>query len=66
MGETKIYEILEEAKGLCNKIKNYEEEADQELVVNWIYDTLEVVSKMGKALEELEERFELLEESLEK
>jgi len=64
--ETKVYEILNEAKDLCKKIKSYKEEADQELVVNWIYDTIELVVKTGKAIEELEERFELLEESIEK
>lgn len=62
--ETKVYEILNEAKDLSKKIKSYKEEADQELVVNWIYDTLELVLKLGKAVEELEERFEFLEESL--
>ncbi|MGC9516878.1 MAG: hypothetical protein ACP5C3_04175 [Methanomicrobiales archaeon] len=66
MGETKVYKVLAEAEDLCNKIKKYEKEADQELVINWIYDTLKVVNKLGKAVEELEERFELLEDSLEK
>jgi len=66
MGETKIYEIKDEVKDLCKKLKDYEGEADQELVINWIYDTLEVVTKLAKAVEELEDRFELLEESMEK
>lgn len=64
--ETVVYEILEEAKELSGKIKDYEGEADQELIINWIYDTLKLVEKVGKAMEEFEERFELLEESLEK
>ena len=64
--ETAVYEILEEVKDLSGKIKDYEGEADQELIVNWIYDTLKLVEKVGKVMEEFEERFELLEESLEK
>ena len=64
--ETVVYEILEEAKELSGKIKDYGGEADQELIINWIYDTLKLVEKVGKAMEEFEERFELLEESLKK
>ncbi|WP_227716982.1 hypothetical protein [Methanobacterium paludis] len=64
--ETEVYEILEEVKDLSGKIKDYEGEADQELIVNWIYDTLKLVEKVGKVMEEFEERFELLEESLKK
>jgi hypothetical protein len=64
--ETKVYEILAEVKDLAGKIRDYEVEADQELVVNWIYDTLELVGKLGAAMEEFEERFEYLEESLKK
>ena len=56
--ETKVYEILAEVKDLAGKIKDYEGEADQELVVNWVYDTLKLVGKHGAAMEELEERFE--------
>jgi hypothetical protein len=59
-----IYEIMDEARDLGKKIKEYEEEANQELVINWIYDTLEVVIKLGKAVDSLQERFELLEDSL--
>ncbi|KAF5088986.1 hypothetical protein [Methanobacterium aggregans] len=64
--ETAVYKILEEVKDLSGKIKEYEGEADQELVINWVYDTLILVEKLGKVMEEFEERFELLEESLEK
>ncbi len=64
--ETAVYEILGEAKELSVKIKDYEGEADQELIINWVYDTLKLVEKVGKVMEEFEERFELLEESLEK
>lgn len=34
--ETKVYEILAEVKDLAGKINDYEGEADQELVVNWV------------------------------
>ena len=64
--ETAVYGILEDVKDLTQKIRNYEGEADQELVINWVYDTLKLVEKLGKAMEEFEEKFELLEESLEK
>lgn len=64
--ETKVYEILAQVEDLAGKIKDYEGEADQELVVNWVYDTLELVGKLGAAMEEFEERFEYLEESLKK
>ena len=64
--ETAVYGILEDVKDLTQKIRDYEGEADQELVINWVYDTLKLVEKLGKAMEEFEEKFELLEESLEK
>lgn len=64
--ETAVYGILEDVKDLTQKIRNYEGEADKELVINWVYDTLKLVEKLGKVMEEFEERFELLEDSLEK
>lgn len=64
--ETAVYGILEDVKDLTQKIRDYEGEADQELVINWVYDTLKLVEKLGKVMEEFEEKFELLEESLEK
>jgi len=64
--ETAVYGILEDVKDLTQKIRDYEGEADQKLVINWVYDTLKLVEKLGKAMEEFEEKFELLEESLEK
>jgi uncharacterized protein Yka (UPF0111/DUF47 family) len=66
MGETKIFEILDEAKELSEKMNEYKGVADQELMVVWMDNTLKLVMKLGKAIEELEDRFELLEDSLEK
>jgi len=66
MSETKIYEILDEAKELSEKMMEYKGQADKDLMLVWMYNILELVMKMGKAVEELDDRFELMEESLEK
>jgi hypothetical protein len=66
MSETKIYEILDEAKELSEKMMEYKKQADKDLMLVWMYNILELVMKMGKAVEELDDRFELMEESLEK
>ncbi|MDN5374048.1 MAG: hypothetical protein PWP32_813 [Methanothermobacter sp.] len=63
--ETKTFKILEDVADLEEKIKKYEGEADQELVINWIYDTLEILRNVGKLLEEVEDRLDLLEEETE-
>jgi hypothetical protein len=63
--ETKTFRILEDVADLEEKIKKYEGEADQELVINWIYDTLEILRNVGKLLEEVEDRLDLLEEETE-
>jgi len=63
--ETKTFKILEDVADLEEKIKKYENEADQELVINWIYDTLEILRSVGKLLEEVEDRLDLLEEETE-
>ncbi|AAB85033.1 conserved hypothetical protein [Methanothermobacter sp. CaT2] len=65
MVETKTFRILEDVADLEEKIKKYEGEADQELVINWIYDTLEILRNVGKLLEEVEDRLDLLEEETE-
>ena len=44
----------------------YKKQADKDLMLVWMYNILELVMKMGKAVEELDDRFELMEESLEK
>ncbi len=66
MSETKIFEILDEAKELSEKMMEYKKQADKDLMLVWMYNILELVMKMGKAVEELDDRFELMEESLEK
>ncbi|MDI9615197.1 hypothetical protein [Methanothermobacter sp.] len=63
--ETKTFRILEDVADLEEKIRKYESEADQELVINWIYDTLEILRSVGKLLEEIEDRLDLLEEETE-
>ncbi|WP_226891223.1 hypothetical protein [Methanothermobacter thermautotrophicus] len=63
--ETKTFRILEDVADLEEKIRKYEGEADQELVINWIYDTLEILRSVGKLLEEVEDRLDLLEEETE-
>ena len=59
MSETKIFEVLDEAKELSKKMKDYKGVADQELMLVWMNNTLKLITKLGKALEELEDRFEL-------
>lgn len=66
MAETKIFEILDEAKELDAKMEKYKNVADQEMMMIWMDNILKLVTKLGKAEEELQERFEMLEDSLEK
>ncbi len=66
MSETKVFEILDEAKELSKKMMEYKGQADKDLMLVWMYNILELVIKMGKAVEELDDRFELMEDSLEK
>ena len=39
---------------------------DNKLVANWAFDTLQLLVKMGKVVEELEDRLDLFEEEVEK
>ena len=64
MSQTKIFQILDEATELSQKIRDYKEVADQDMVIIWMNNTLELLMKLGKAVEELEDRFELMEDSL--
>jgi len=64
MGQTKVFQVLDEAAELSQKIKDYKEVADQAMVIIWMNNTLELVMKLGKVVEELEDRFELMEDSL--
>lgn len=66
MAETKIFEILDEAKELDAKISKYKDVADQDMVIVWMDNILKLVTKLGMAEEELQDRFEQLEDSLEK
>jgi len=69
MSEDKqVFEILDEAKNLGGIITKCIEdgEMDNKLVANWAYDTLQLVVKMGKVVEELEDRLDLFEEEVEK
>ena len=65
MAETKIFEILDEAKELDAKIAKYKDVADQDMVIVWMDKILKLVTKLAKAEEELQDRFETLEDSLE-
>ncbi|MBZ2165543.1 hypothetical protein [Methanobacterium spitsbergense] len=66
--EKQVFEVLDEVKNLEEIITKYVEkgEMDNKLVANWTFDTLKLVGKMGKLIEELEDRLDLLEEELEK
>jgi len=64
MSETKVFEVLDEAKELSGKMMEYKGQADKDLMLVWMHNTLELVMKLGKAVEELEDRFELMEDSL--
>ncbi len=64
MSETKVFEVLDEAKELSEKMMEYKGQADKDLMLVWMHNTLELVMKLGKAVEEIEDRFELMEDSL--
>jgi len=65
--EKQVFEVLDEVKSLGEIITKCIEkgEMDNKLVANWTFDTLQLVGKMGKLIEELEDRLDLLEEELE-
>ncbi len=64
MSETKVFEILDEAQELSGKMMEYKGQADKDLMLVWMHNTVELVIKLGKAVEEFEERFELMEDSI--
>ncbi len=66
--EKQVFEVLDEVKNLEEIITKCVEkgEMDNKLVANWTFDTLKLVGKMGKLIEELEDRLDLLEEEVEK
>ncbi len=66
--EKQVFEVLDEVKSLGEIITRCIEkgEMDNKLVANWTFDTLRLLGKMGKLVEELEDRLDLLEEEVEK
>ena len=66
--DKKVFEILDEAKNLGDIITKCIEkgEMDNKLLANWTFDTLQLVVKIGKVVEELQDRFDLIEEEVEK
>lgn len=66
--DKKVFEVLDEVKSLGGIITECieKEEMDNKLVANWTFDTLQLLGKMGKLVEELDDRLDLLEEELEK
>ena len=66
--EKQVFEVLDEVKSLGEIITRCIEkgEKDNKLVANWTFDTLQLVGKIGKLVEEVEERLDLLEEEVEK
>ena len=66
--EKKVFEVLDEVKSLGEIITRCIEKGEMEnkLVANWTFNILQMVGKMGKLVEELEESLDLLEEELEK
>jgi dimeric dUTPase (all-alpha-NTP-PPase superfamily) len=66
MVETKIFEIMDEAKELEAKIAQYKDVADQEMVIVWMDNILKLLMKLGKLAEETEDRVDELKESVEK
>lgn len=67
MAQKKLFEILDEARSLedimtrCIK----KGEMDNKLVANWAFDTLDLVERLGKVVEQVEDRLDLLEEEKE-
>jgi hypothetical protein len=67
MAQKKLFEILDEVKNLKEIMtRNIENgEMDNKLVANWAYDTLDLVERLGKVVEQAEDRLDLLEEETE-
>lgn len=67
MAQKKLFEILDEVRSLEDTMTRYIEkgEVDSELVANWAFDTLKLVEGLGKIVEQIEDRLDLLEEETE-
>ena len=68
MAQKKVFEILDEAKSLENTMTRCIEKGDMDnkFVANWALDTLDLVERLGKVVEQVEDRLDLLEEETEK
>lgn len=67
MAQKKLFEILDEARSLEDTMTRCIEkgEMDNKLVANWAFDTLALVERLGKIVEQVEDRLDLLEEETE-
>lgn len=67
MAQQKLFEILDEARSLEGTMTQCLEkgEMDNKLVANWAFDTLDLVERLGKVVEQVEDRLDLLEEETE-
>jgi len=67
MAQKKLFEILDEARNLEEIMTRCieKEEMDNKLVANWAFDTLELLERLGKVVEQVEDRLDLLEEETE-
>ncbi len=67
MAQKKLFEILDEARNLEETMTRCIEkgEMDNKLVANWAFDILELVERLGKVVEQVEDRLDLLEEEIE-
>ncbi len=68
MVQSKIYKVLDDANDLERKMADYVErgEFNDQLVAKWVLDTVKIIERLGKAIEEVEDRLDLLEEQEEK
>ncbi|MGZ7048779.1 MAG: hypothetical protein ACXVHS_01690 [Methanobacterium sp.] len=68
MAQKKLFEILDEVRSLEDTMTRCLEkgEMDNKLVANWAFDTLDLVERLGKIVEQVEDRLDLLEEETEK
>ncbi|MDI6723572.1 MAG: hypothetical protein QMD61_02880 [Methanobacterium sp.] len=67
MVQSKIYEVIDEVNDLEKKMADYVErgEFNDQLVAKWVLDTVKIIGRLGKAIEEVEDRLDLLEEETE-
>ncbi|MGB9937629.1 MAG: hypothetical protein ACPK7O_07890 [Methanobacterium sp.] len=64
MVQSKIYEVLDDANDLERKMADHVErgELNEQLVAKWALDTVKIMEKLGKTVEEVQDRLDLLEE----